>query len=66
LGWKAVFLVGAPEFYSRFGFSPAASRGLHYENESYDRVFQVLELQEGALRDRQGWVRYHEAFARTA
>jgi CDP-diacylglycerol--glycerol-3-phosphate 3-phosphatidyltransferase len=65
LGWKAVFLVGNPDFYSRFGFALAAPRGLRYESASFDTVFQVLELQRGALRDRRGWVRYHEAFART-
>jgi putative acetyltransferase len=64
LGWKAVFLVGDPAFYSRFGFALAAPRGLRYESESFDPVFQVLELQRGALQGRQGWVRYHEAFAR--
>jgi putative acetyltransferase len=66
LGWKAVFLVGNPDFYSRFGFALAAPRGLRYESESFDSVFQVLELQRGALKGHRGWVRFHEAFARTA
>jgi putative acetyltransferase len=66
LGWKAVFLVGNPEFHSRFGFALAAPRGLRYESESFDPVFQVLELERGALQGRQGWVRSQEAFARTA
>jgi putative acetyltransferase len=65
-GWRAVFLVGDPEFYVRFGFALAAPRGLRYESESFDRVFQVLELERGALQGCRGRVRYHEAFARMA
>lgn len=66
LGWEAVFLVGDPAFYGRFGFTLAAPHGLRYESESFDPVFQLLELRRGALRDHHGWVRYHEAFARLA
>jgi putative acetyltransferase len=62
-GWKAVFLVGDPAYYSRFGFVLAAPLGLHYESEAFDSAFQVLELEPGALAGCTGWVRYHEAFA---
>ncbi len=65
LGWGAVFLVGNPAYYSRFGFVLAAPRGLHYESEAFDPVFQVIELEEGSLGGSRGWVRYHEAFSRS-
>jgi putative acetyltransferase len=65
LGWEAVVLVGAPAYYSRFGFVLAAPLGLRYEDEAHDPVFQVLELRPGALRGSKGRVRFHEAFAQT-
>jgi putative acetyltransferase len=63
-GWRAVFLLGDPAYYSRFGFVLAAPLGLRYENESFDPAFQALELAGGALSGCTGWVRYHEAFAK--
>ena len=63
IGWRAVFLLGEPAYYSRFGFTIAAPRGFHYESEAFDAGFQVIELVEGALAGRTGWVRYHPAFA---
>lgn len=62
-GWQAVFLLGEPEYYERFGFTLAAPRGLHYESSAFDRGFQVIELVPGALGGRRGRVRYHPAFA---
>jgi putative acetyltransferase len=64
LGWRAVFLLGDPAYYARFGFAMAAPRGLHYESEAFDTGFQVLELAPGSLAGHTCWVRYHPAFAR--
>ena len=63
LGWQAVFLLGDPAYYSRFGFSLAAPRGLRYESEAFDAGFQLIELVPHVLSGCSGWVRYHEAFA---
>lgn len=63
LGWRAVFLLGDPAWYARFGFRLAAPLGLHYESEAYDGGFQVRELEPGALRGASGLVRYPSAFA---
>ena len=65
LGWQAVFLVGSPAYYARFGFDLAAPLGFRYENESFDSAFQMLELVPGALAGCAGWVRYHESFSKT-
>ena len=65
LGWPAVFLLGDPAYYGRFGFQLAAPRGLHYESHDYDRGFQLIELEPDVLHGCRGWVRYHEAFAGT-
>ena len=64
LGWQAVFLLGDPAYYSRFGFALAAERGLRYESEFFDAGFQMLELVPDALSGCEGWVRYHEAFSK--
>lgn len=63
LGWRAVFLLGDPGYYGRFGFVLAAPRDLHYESSAYDAGFQVLELEPGALGGVTGFVRYPSAFA---
>lgn len=62
LGWQAVFLLGNPAYYGRFGFVLASPLGFHYENEAFDTAFQVIELVRGTLAGRRGWVRYHSAF----
>jgi putative acetyltransferase len=61
-GYTAVVLVGHPDFYPRFGFSPAAARGLRCEFQVPDDVFMVLELKAGALAGVSGLVRYPPEF----
>jgi putative acetyltransferase len=65
-GWRAVFLLGDPAYYARFGFRLAAPRGLHYESDAFDAAFQVRELAPGALAGVRGFVRYPAAFAELA
>lgn len=62
LGWRAVFLLGDPAYYGRFGFELAAPRGFHYQSPAFDRGFQVRELAPGALAGWSGFVRYARAF----
>lgn len=62
LGWKAVFLLGDPAYYSRFGFELAAPHGFHYVSEQFDPGFQLILLDQDALRGRSGLVRYPAAF----
>ena len=64
LGWQAVFLVGNPAYYGRFGFVPASRFGLRYGVEALEPAFQARELRPGALRACRGRVRYHPAFER--
>ncbi|WP_282609950.1 GNAT family N-acetyltransferase [Pelagibius sp. Alg239-R121] len=58
--WKAVFLLGDPDYYRRFGFSveAAARFGTDYPKEAT----MVLELSEGALESCSGRIRYAAAF----
>jgi putative acetyltransferase len=63
LGWRAVFLLGDPGYYARFGFVLAAPRGFHYESPAFDSAFQMRELAPAALSGLGGFVRYADAFA---
>ena len=58
----AVFVVGHPAYYPRFGFTLASGAGIACEFEVPDEAFMVLELVPGVLAQRGGTVVYHEAF----
>jgi putative acetyltransferase len=62
IGWKAVFVLGHPEYYPKFGFVPTASFGLRYKRAEFDPFFFVKELELGALAGISGMVNYHPAF----
>ena len=62
-GAVAVVVLGHPEYYPRFGFTPASQFGLTSEYDVPDEVFMAIELTPGALRATTGTVRYHPAFA---
>jgi putative acetyltransferase len=64
LGENVVVVLDHPHYYPRFGFVPAATKGLSCEYPVPDDVFMVTELVPGALRGRTGLVRYHAEFAR--
>lgn len=60
-GWEAVFLVGNPLFYSRFGLRMAAEFGLSCTGP-HAPFLQALELREGCLAGMRGRVDFHPAF----
>jgi putative acetyltransferase len=62
-GWQAVTVLGAPEYYARFGFSPAREAGLESEFRVPPESFMVLELQPGTLADLHGVARYQPEFS---
>lgn len=61
-GFGAVVVLGHPDYYPRFGFAPAAPRGLRSEYDVPDPVFMLLELVPGAAAGLEGVARYHPAF----
>jgi putative acetyltransferase len=63
-GHPIVFVLGHSAYYPRFGFAPAAPRGLFYADRTrdYTPVFFVAELEPGALAGRTGVVRYRPEF----
>ncbi|MGH9966373.1 MAG: GNAT family N-acetyltransferase [Pyrinomonadaceae bacterium] len=62
IGHYIVVVLGHPEYYPRFGFTPARQRELRCEYAVPDEVFMVAELMPGALGGRQGLVRYRPEF----
>ena len=63
LDFVAVVVLGHPEYYPRFGFSPSSQFGIDSEYEVPEEVFMAMELQPEALRGKTGRVRYHPAFS---
>jgi len=59
----AVIVLGHPEYYPRFGFSPAARFGIKSEYDVPDEVFMAMELTPDALTGKSGTAKYHPAFA---
>jgi putative acetyltransferase len=62
-GATAVFVLGHPQYYPRFGFVPASGFGIRCGFPVPDELFFALELRPGALRDVKGTVQYHAAFS---
>lgn len=62
LGVGAVVVLGHPEYYPRFGFSPAVRFGIGSEYEAPEEAFMVAELQPGFLQGVSGTIQYHAAF----
>ena len=60
--WQAVFVLGEPPFYQRFGFSPEAARG--FDSPYSGPYFMVRPLSASGLPSRSGQVQYAPAFAR--
>jgi putative acetyltransferase len=64
IGHDVVVVLGHPEYYPRFGFVIASSKGLRCEYDVPDDVFMVVELSPGALRGRNGLVKYRAEFGK--
>jgi len=63
LGFVAVVVLGHPEYYPRFGFSPSRRFGIDSEYDVADEVFMAVELHPAALDGKTGTMKYHAAFA---
>lgn len=63
LGAAAVVVLGHPEFYPRFGFSPAADFGIASEYDAPREAFMAIELRPGSLQRASGTISYHPAFS---
>lgn len=61
--YGVVVVLGHPQFYPRFGFTPGAPHGIIWEHRAPDDAFMVKELQPGVFTSTHGVVQYHPAFA---
>jgi len=62
LGHKAVVVVGHPDYYPRFGFTPARPKGLEAPFPVPDEAFMTLELEPHGLDGLTGTLVYPSAF----
>ncbi len=62
LGIEAVVVLGHPEYYPRFGFSPSSRFSIKSEYDVPDEVFMAMELQPQAFNNKTGTIKYHSAF----
>jgi len=62
LGHEVIIVLGHPNYYPRFGFVPAYSKGIGCEFEVPDEAWMIAELKQGALAGRQGKVRFQPEF----
>jgi putative acetyltransferase len=60
-GWEAVFVLGNPAYYSRFGFDPALASG--FTSPYAGPHLMALALQSHGLRVQKGNLDYPAAFA---
>jgi putative acetyltransferase len=63
-GHGAVLVLGHPEFYPRFGFTPASRFGITCPYPAPDEAFLAVELVPGALQNLSGMVQYRPEFGR--
>lgn len=59
-GYQALFVLGHPGYYERFGFS--SQLALPFETPWNGPHFMALELQSGALAGRKGQLEYPDVF----
>lgn len=62
-GFDAVVVLGHPEYYPRFGFSPSSRFGIDSEYGVPENTFLVMELRPDILSGKSGRVKYHHAFS---
>ncbi len=64
-GWRFVVVLGAPRYYSRFGFQAASRWGL-IDEYAGGEAFQVLALVPDGIPSNAGLVRFAREFAKFA
>ncbi len=62
-GCPFIIVLGHPNFYPRFGFAPARSRGITCEWDVPDEVFMLLVLDQTQMQGVSGLARYRPEFS---
>ena len=56
-------MLGHPDYYPRFGFEPASKHGIRCQWDGVpDEAFMILVLDETAMKDVSGVLRYRQEF----
>lgn len=58
LGHQLIIVIGHQDYYPRFGFTSARAAGIDVDFEASDEVFMVMALEENALENVQGKVKF--------
>jgi len=64
--YAAVVVLGHVEYYPRFGFVPASTRGIRCEWDVPDNAFMVLVFDESKMRGVSGLAEYRDEFSTVA
>lgn len=62
-GYEAIVVLGHPEYYPRFGFTPAAGFGLTCEFDVPAEAFMAMELKNASLEGISATAIYQPAFS---
>ncbi|HEY4761134.1 MAG TPA: N-acetyltransferase [Thermoguttaceae bacterium] len=62
MGHGVVIVLGHPEYYSRFGFTSAAARGIQCPFTVPSEAFMMIELLPDALGGHSGTIKYRPGF----
>jgi putative acetyltransferase len=60
--FKAIIVIGHPEYYPKFGFTQAREKGLESSIPVPDEAFKVLELVTGSLEGTEGKIIFASEF----
>ncbi|SFN25459.1 putative acetyltransferase [Izhakiella capsodis] len=63
-GYSAIFVLGDPAYYGRYGFAPAARHQLSCRWPGSEATFQVYPLAEHAFDGLQGQIEFSAPFSR--
>ena len=66
VGYPFIIVVGHPDYYPRFGFTPASAHGITCEWELPDNVFMLLVLDEPRMQGVSGLAKYRDEFSTVA
>jgi predicted N-acetyltransferase YhbS len=58
LNFKAVVVLGHPEYYPKCGFEPASKWKIKPPIEVPDEAFMLIEISEGWLKDKPGVIQF--------
>jgi len=62
IGFDAVIVVGHPNYYPRFGFSPASKWNIKLPIECPDDVFLAIDLKKNSLKNVSGLVEFPKEY----